>query len=79
MLDGEILEDTMSYQPSQEDMDKVTFFVEDPVPDISELSDKESKKVLKQYEKDSKKKKKATVKKTSMSLLTAFIFKKFVF
>lgn len=72
MLDGEILEDTMSYQPSQEDMDKVTFFVEDPVPDISELSDKESKKVLKQYEKDSKKKKKATVKKTSMSLLTAF-------
>lgn len=72
MLDGEILKDTMPYQPSQEDMDKVTFFVEDPVPDISELSDKESKKVLKQYEKDSKKKKKATVKKTSMSLLTAF-------
>lgn len=72
MLDGEVLEDTNPYEPTKEDMESVTFFVEDPTPDVSALSEKEGKKVLKLFEKEQKKKKKATVKKTSMSLFTAF-------
>lgn len=72
MLDGEVLEDTMPYEPTAEDMDSVTFFVEDPIPDVSDLDDKQAKKVLKAFEKEQKKKKKASVKKTSMSILTAF-------
>ncbi len=72
MLDGEVLQDTNPYEPTKEDMESVTFFVEDPAPDVSELSANERKKVLKLFEKEQKKKKKATVKKTSMSLFTAF-------
>lgn len=72
MLDGEVLEDTNPYEPTKEDMGSVTFFVEDPAPDVSALSEQEGKKVLKLFEKEQKKKKKATVKKTSMSLFTAF-------
>ncbi len=72
MLDGEVLEDTNPYEPTKEDMESVTFFVEDPTPDVSALSEQEGKKVLKLFEKEQKKKKKATVKKTSMSLFTAF-------
>lgn len=72
MLDGEVLDDSMPYTPSQEEIDSVNFFVEDPAPDVSELDEKTAKKVLKNFEKEQKKKKKATVKKTSMSLLTAF-------
>lgn len=72
MLDGEVLQDTNPYEPTKEDMESVTFFVEDPAPDVYELSANERKKVLKLFEKEQKKKKKATVKKTSMSLFTAF-------
>ncbi len=72
MLDGEVLEDTNPYEPTKEDMESITFFVEDPAPDVSALSEQEGKKVLKLFEKEQKKKKKATVKKTSMSLFTAF-------
>ncbi len=72
MLDGEVIEDTNAYEPSSNDMEQVTFFVEDPIPDISELNERDAKKVLKQFEKQQNKKKKAIVKKTSMSLLTAF-------
>jgi len=72
MLDGEVLQDTNPYEPTKEDMESVTFFVEAPAPDVSELSANERKKVLKLFEKEQKKKKKATVKKTSMSLFTAF-------
>lgn len=72
MLDGEVLQDTNPYEPTKEDMESVTFFVEDPAPDVFELSANERKKVLKLFEKEQKKKKKATVKKTSMSLFTAF-------
>ena len=72
MLDGEVLQDTNPYEPTKEDMESVTFFVEDPAPDVYELSANERKKVLKLFEKEQKKKKKATVKKTSVSLFTAF-------
>ncbi len=72
MLDGEVLEDTMAYEPTAEELENLTFFVEEPVPDISGLNDKDSKKVLKAFEKDQNKKKKASVKKTSMNLWTAF-------
>ncbi len=72
MLDGEVLEDTMPYEPTAEDLESVTFFVEDPAPDVSELDEKQAKKALKTFEKEQKKKKKASVKKTSMSILTAF-------
>ncbi len=71
MLDGEVLQDTNPYEPTKEDMESITFFVEDPAPDVSALSEQEGKKVLKLFEKEQKKKKKATVKKTSMSLFTA--------
>lgn len=72
MLDGEVLEDTMPYEPTAEDLESVTFFVEEPAPDVSELDEKQAKKVLKTFEKEQKKKKKASVKKTSMSIFTAF-------
>lgn len=72
MLDGEVIDDNMPYTPTQEEIESVNFFVEEPTPDVSDLDQKTAKKVLKAFEKDQKKKKKATVKKTSMSLLTAF-------
>ena len=51
MLDGEVLEDTMPYEPTAEDLESVTFFVEEPAPDVSELDEKQAKKVLKTFEK----------------------------
>lgn len=72
MLDGEVLDDSMPYQPTDEEIKAETFFVEDPVPDVSALPEKQAAKVLKKFEKQQRAKKKASLRKTSMSLATAF-------
>lgn len=104
MLDGEILDDSMPYEPildeqvvgdlkdgeqvasgnvsNQQNRDaepnqqssdtEFKYFAEEEAPDVSGLDEKTAKKVLKAFEKSQNQKKKATVKRTSMSLLTAF-------
>lgn len=72
MLDGEVLEDTNPYVPTKEELKEMkSFFEEDPVPSVEGLDQKQAKKVLKKHSREQQKKKRAAVKKTSMSVFTA--------